>query len=61
MSNELTVDQVIATYLKMRKNKEAIEADTKERVKAIKEKMAKLEMWIQTKSDETGVKSFKTD
>ena len=23
--------------------------------------MAKLEMWIQTKSDETGVKSFKTD
>ncbi len=61
MSKELTVDQVIATYLKMRKQKEAIEADTKERVKAIKEKMGKLEMWIQSKSDETGVKSFKTD
>lgn len=61
MSEELTVDQVIATYLKLRKQKENVEATAKERVKVIKEKMGKLETWIQNKSDETGVKSFKTD
>ena len=61
MSDELTVDKVIDTYLTLRKKKELIEADTKDQVAAIKEKMAKLEGWIQAKSDETGVKSFKTD
>ena len=58
---ELTVDAVIDTYLKLRRNKEDIEADTKDRLIGIKEKMLKLEAWIQAKSDETGVKSFKTD
>ena len=58
---ELTVDAVIDTYLKLRRNKEVIEADTKDRLIGIKEKMLKLEAWIQAKSDETGVKSFKTD
>jgi hypothetical protein len=58
---KLTVDAVIDTYLKLRRNKEVIEADTKDRLIGIKEKMLKLEAWIQAKSDETGVKSFKTD
>ena len=58
---ELTVASVIETYLKLRRNKEAIEADTKEQLISIKENMLKLEAWIQAKSDETGVKSFKTD
>ena len=58
---KLTVDAVIDTYLTLRRNKEVIEADTKDRLVSIKEKMLKLEAWIQAKSDETGVKSFKTD
>ena len=39
----LTVDEVINTYLKLRKKKEAIEAETKDKVKGIKDNMAKLE------------------
>jgi len=58
---ELAVDDVIETYLKLRSQKEEIEAEVKERAKSIKEKMLKLETWIKLKSDETGVKSFKTD
>jgi len=58
---ELTVDAVVETYITLRGQKEAIEADTKDRLVGIKEKMLKLEAWIQVKSDETGVKSFKTD
>jgi len=58
---ELTVEGVVKTYLKLRSNKERIEADVKEQLVDIKEKMLKLEAWIKAKSDETGVKSFKTD
>jgi hypothetical protein len=58
---ELTVDAVVETYITLRGQKEAIEADTKDKLVGIKEKMLKLEAWIQAKSDETGVKSFKTD
>jgi len=61
MTEEPTVDGVIDTYIKLRGMKEAIEADVKEQVSEIKAKMEKLEAWIQAKSDETGVKSFKTD
>jgi len=61
MSEELTVDAVIDTYIKLRAQKEVVEADVKDRLAGIKEKMLKLEGWIQAKSEETGVKSFKTD
>jgi len=61
MSKELTVDAVIDTYIKLRAQKEVVEADVKDRLAGIKEKMLKLEAWIQAKSEETGVKSFKTD
>ncbi len=57
----LTVDEVINTYLKLRKKKEAIEAETKDKVKGIKDNMAKLEGWIKEQADAQGVKSFKTD
>lgn len=57
----LTVDQVIDTYLKLRKKKEAIETETKDKVKGIKDSMAKLEGWIKEQADTQGVKSFKTD
>lgn len=61
MADEPTVDGVIATYIKLRGMKEAIEKDVSKQVAEIKAKMLKLEAWIQAKSDETGVKSFKTD
>jgi hypothetical protein len=57
----LTVDTVIDTYLKLRGKKEAIEAETKQKVKGIKDNMAKLEAWLKEKADDQGVKSFKTD
>lgn len=57
----LTVDTVIDTYLKLRNKKEAIEAETKDKVAGIKENMAKLEGWIKEQADKQGVKSFKTD
>jgi hypothetical protein len=57
----LTVDTVIDTYLKLRNKKESIESETKEKVKGIKENMAKLEGWIKEQADKQGVKSFKTD
>jgi len=57
----LTVDTVIDTYLKLRNKKESIEAEAKEKVKGIKDNMAKLEGWIKEQADKQGVKSFKTD
>ena len=58
---ELTVEQVVDTYIKLRSQKTAIENEAKEQVVDIKTKLLKLEAWIRAKSDETGVKSFKTD
>jgi len=61
MSDAPTVDKVISTYITLRSQKEALEAELKENLGGIKEKMNKLEAWIQAKADETGVTSFKTD
>lgn len=55
-----TVEQVVATYLKLRRKKEEIEAETKDRVADVKAKMTKLESWLMQKADEDGVTSFKT-
>ena len=54
------VDDVIATYMKLRSQKEAIEAQMKEQTAAIKAKMEKLESWIKEQADIQGVTSFKT-
>lgn len=54
------VDDVIATYMKLRGQKEAIEAQMKEQTAAIKAKMEKLESWIKEQADIQGVTSFKT-
>lgn len=56
----VNVDDVIATYMKLREQKSAIEAETKEKVSTIKAKLEKLEAWIKTKADAEGVTSFKT-
>ena len=55
------VDQVVAAYITLRNQKDRIEAETKEKVRGIKEKMIKLEGWLMRNADEQGVSSFKTD
>lgn len=55
-----TVEQVVETYIKLRRKKEALENQVKDDVATIKGKMAKLEAWLMTKADEDGVTSFKT-
>ena len=56
----VNVDDVVATYMKLRSQKEAIEAEVKDKVKGLKEKMEKLEAWIKEQADAQGVSSFKT-
>jgi hypothetical protein len=56
----VTVDEVIAAYVKLRTKKDAIEAEAKDRVKGVKEKLEQLEAWLKEKADEQGVTSFKT-
>ena len=56
----VTVDDVIATYMKLRDQKATIEAEVKDKVSTIKGKMDKLEAWIKDKADAEGVTSFKT-
>ena len=55
-----TVEQVVETYLKLRRKKEAVENETKDKVADIKAKMTKLESWLMQRADEDGVTSFKT-
>jgi hypothetical protein len=56
----VNVDDVVATYMRLRSQKEAIEAEVKDRVSTIKAKMEKLEAWIKEQADAQGVTSFKT-
>ncbi len=56
----LTVEQVVGTYMKLRRKKEAVEQQVKDEVADIKAKMTKLESWLMQKADEDGVTSFKT-
>lgn len=57
----ITVEQVIATYMKLRLQKEEIEGAVKVQVAEIKAKMEKLEAWIKEQADAQGVTSFKTN
>jgi hypothetical protein len=56
----VNVDDVISTYMKLRGQKDALEAEVKEKVSVIKSKMEKLESWIKEQADAQGVTSFKT-
>lgn len=56
----LTIDSVVAAYLKLRDEKRAIDNDAKQRTAAITEKLDKLEAWIRTQAEAQGVTSFKT-
>lgn len=57
----VTVDAVIKKYMKLRSEKEAAEAEIKERIDNIKAAMTKLEAWLKAKLDADGLTSFKTD
>jgi len=56
----MTVDDVVATYLKLRDKRDVMEAAVKEQTKVITEKLVKLEGWIKEQADAQGVTSFKT-
>jgi len=56
----VTIDEVVATYIKLRNKKDAIEAETKDRIKGIKEKLEQIEAWVKEQADIQGVTSFKT-
>ena len=57
---KIQISKVIDTYLKLRGDKETIEAEAKEKVSKIKEQMSKIEAYIKEQADEQGVDSFKT-
>ena len=52
---------VIRTYMKLRDQKAAIEAEMKDRVAGIKSKMEKLEAYLKTQMDAQGLTSFKSE
>ena len=57
---KIQISKVIDTYLKLRGEKETVEAEAKEKVSKIKEQMSKIEAYIKEQADEQGVDSFKT-
>ena len=56
----VTVDEVVAAYIKLRLKKEQMEAEVKAETKKIVEKMDKFEVWLKEQADAQGVTSFKT-
>lgn len=57
---DVKVDAAVAAYVQLRDKKAEIEREAKDRVEAIKNKMAKLEAWFQQYLDDTGQTSAKT-
>ena len=60
IGDTMNVDDVVAAYMKLRKQKDVLEKSIEEQVKAIDAKMTKLESWIKEQADAQGVTSFKT-
>lgn len=58
---ELKVGDVIATYLTLRNQKEALAQSVKAKVDEINAKLAKIEAWIKQQADAQGVTSFKSE
>lgn len=61
MSATPNIGDVIRTYMKLRDQKAAIEAELKERVADLKGKMEKLEAYLKTQMDAQGLTSFKSE
>jgi hypothetical protein len=58
---ELKVGDVIATYLTLRNQKEALVQAVKAKTVEIDAKMTKIEAWIKQQADTQGVTSFKSE
>jgi len=58
---EPTVDTIIASYIKMRNEKQQKDATHKAEMKVYDDKLKKLEAWLQAKMLADGVKAFNTD
>ncbi len=56
----ITVDEVVAAYLKLRDKKAQIKAEADQKAGEITAKMDKLETWVKQQADTQGVTSFKT-
>ena len=61
MSTTRNIGDVIRTYMKLRDQQAAIEAETKYRVADLKAKMDKLEAYLKAQMDAQGLTSFKSD
>lgn len=59
MSN-ITVDQVVEAYLKLKDEQAQIMSEAKQKADAIDTKLLKMEAWIKEQADAMGVTSFKT-
>lgn len=57
---ELTVDSVVALYIKFRDKKAAMKQQLDAELVAVDDKLVKLEAWIKEQADAQGVTSFKT-
>lgn len=55
------IGDVIRTYMKLRSQKAALEAEVKEQVSELKAKMEKLEAFLKSQMDAQGLTSFKSD
>lgn len=58
---DLKVGDVIATYLTLRNQKEALAQSVKAKTDEINAKLAKIEAWIKQQADAQGVTSFKSE
>lgn len=56
----VSVDDVVAAYIKLRTQKAELEKSIEESVKVINIKMTKMEAWLKEQADAQGVTSFKT-
>jgi prophage tail gpP-like protein len=56
----VTVDEVVAAYVKLRNKRDALKKEMEARIDEIKSKMSKLEAWVKETADAQGVTSFKT-
>jgi hypothetical protein len=55
-----TINDAVAAYMKLRSQKDAIEASVKEDLTKIKTKMDKLEAWLKSEMDKQGLTSVKS-
>lgn len=57
---QVTIDEVVAAYMKLRNKKDALKRNYEDAAENIKAKMKKLEAYIKEQADQQGVTSFKT-